>query len=128
MSFRFKMATTALLMIASAGQARSELSLSDALRAAVQASPRVSAGRARAAAAESATGAARSSYYPQVDLYATESTGFPGSTRGLSLDGLVGSPYRSGAAAGVSARMTLVDFGRASASVEGRDHEALGEK
>jgi outer membrane protein len=41
-----------------------------------------------------------------------DSTGFPGSSGGLGIGGIVGSPYRSGVGAGLVLKGTIYDFGR----------------
>ena len=87
-----------------------ELTVSDALRLAEQTDPSLKAANARVAQAEHSVGIARSDYYPRVDLEAIDSTGFPGSSGALGVEGLMGSPYRSGLGYGAVASMTLFRF------------------
>jgi outer membrane protein TolC len=89
-----------------------ELTLAEALSAAEKADPALEAARQREASAQAGVGVADSARYPVVSADAVDSWGFPGSSGALGLGGLVGSPYRSGAAAGLVARDTLYDFGR----------------
>jgi outer membrane protein TolC len=100
-----------------------ELSLAEVFRRAEARYPTLSAARARVAGAESAVGVARSAYLPTVEAAAIYSTGFPGSSGGLGIQGLVGSAYRSGLAGGLVLRQNLWDFGRTSAGVEAAREE-----
>lgn len=102
----------ALCLGAAARACARELSLAESLRLAERNSPRLRAARLRTQAAHEAVGAAEAGYAPAVSLDAADSWGFPGSSGALGLGGLVGSPYRSGAAAGLVARDVLFDFGR----------------
>ena len=95
-----------------------ELSLDESLKTAEQNSPRLKAARLEERAAHESVGVARSAYYPSVAAEAIDSWGFPGSSSHLGIGGLMGSPYRSGAAAGLVARETLFDFGRTSADIK----------
>jgi outer membrane protein TolC len=95
-----------------------ELTLAEALTAAEAHEPALKAARARELAAREGVGEAQSAYAPTVSADAVDSWGFPGSSGALGLGGLVASPYRSGAAAGLVARDTLYDFGRTGAAVD----------
>ena len=109
----------AVLSVLSVVPARArELALSEAMAAAEARDPGLRAAHAREAAAREAVGEARAGYSPVVSADAVDSWGFPGSSGALGLGGLVGSPYRSGAATGLVARDTLYDFGRTGAAVD----------
>ncbi|WP_231294609.1 TolC family protein [Fluoribacter dumoffii] len=60
---------------------------------------------------------AKAHYFPILRAEALESTGFPGSSNWLGIEGLVGSPYRSGPTAGVVAKQLIYDFGKTAAAV-----------
>ncbi len=96
-----------------------DLSLGEALAAAETYSPRLDAGRLLEQAAHEGVRAAQSYYYPSIAADAVDSWGFPGSSGYLGLGGPMGSPFRSGPAAGLTARQTLYDFGRTSSGVRG---------
>ena len=95
-----------------------ELTLAEALGQAEQNSPRLKAARLQEKAAHEGVGVARSAYSPSVAAEGVDSWGFPGSSGALGIGGLMGSPYRSGAAAGLVATDTLFDFGRTYSSVK----------
>ncbi len=61
---------------------------------------------------------AKARLYPVLNAEAMDSVGFPGSSAWLGVEGLVGSPYRSGATGGVVARQLLFDFGRTAAEIK----------
>ncbi|HVO32722.1 MAG TPA: TolC family protein [Elusimicrobiota bacterium] len=92
--------------------AMAELSLPQMLRMAEDASPDLKAALDRERAAADNIRIFQSFYYPTFDVEAIESFGFPGSSRDLGISGLMGSPYRSGPAAGVSADLELYDPAR----------------
>ncbi len=95
-----------------------ELSLADVLKAAEENSPRLKESFLKELAAHEGVGAAQAAYYPSLAGEAVDSWGFPGSSGALGIGGLMGSPYRSGAAAGVVAQDTLFDFGRTYTTVK----------
>src|SRR5579862_2839064 len=97
---------------ASAAPAIPEISVAQALRAAEAASPDLKAAIQREQAAEENIRIFKSLYYPSLNAEAIDSFGFPGSSRDLGISGLMGSPYRKGPAAGMSADLDLIDFGR----------------
>ena len=53
---------------------------------------------------------AKARLYPVFNAEGLDSTGFPGSSAWLGIEGLVSSPYRAGATGGVVARQLLLDF------------------
>jgi outer membrane protein TolC len=89
-----------------------ELSLGEVLGQAEQNSPRLKAARLQEKAAHERVGVAKSAYSPSIAAEGIDSWGFPGSSGALGIGGLMGSSYRSGAAAGLMATDTLFDFGR----------------
>jgi outer membrane protein TolC len=99
------------------GAAR-ELSLAEALSGAEQNSPKLKESVLKEQAAHEGVGAAQAGYYPSLSADALDSWGFPGSSGALGIGGLMGSPYRSGAAGGLVATDTLFDFGRTYAGVK----------
>ncbi len=101
-----------------------DLTLKEALTKAADASPEVESARLQGVAAQSRIDVARAAFLPTVNLEAVETTGFPGSTADLHLSGLVASPFRQGAAAGISATVPIWDFGRTSNAVDAAQHEA----
>jgi len=113
---RFCLAVAACLWAAGTARAR-ELTLAEALGAAERHSPALEAARLKERAAHEGVGVAQAAYLPTVAAESIDSWGFPGSSGALGVGGLMGSPYRSGAAAGLTATDTLFDFGRTYASV-----------
>ena len=111
---RFSFLTFAAVCVFSAAPARAarELTLAEALARAEGGSPRLKAALLQEKAAHEGVGAAASAYSPSIALAGLDSWGFPGSSGALGIGGLMGSPYRSGAAAGLVATDTLYDFGR----------------
>ena len=95
-----------------------ELSLAEVIGQAEQNSPRLKAALLHEKAAHEGVGAAESAYSPSVAAEGIDSWGFPGSSSALGIGGLMGSPYRSGAAAGLVATDTLFDFGRTYSNVK----------
>ena len=77
-----------------------------------QASPDLKAALDREKQAEETVGIIKSFYYPTVDAEAIDSWGFAASNSGLGIQGLMGSPFRSGAAGGLVSKLALVDIGR----------------
>lgn len=100
------------------------LSIDEVMRLAEINSPRLSADRFREIASKKSIDIARSNYYPTLSLEAIDSTGFPGSSAGTDVTGLIGSPYRSGYGAGLVAQQTIYDFGRTYYDVEASKNEA----
>jgi outer membrane protein TolC len=109
-----------------------ELSLAEVINLAEQNSPRMRASRLQEKAAHEGVGVARSVYSPSIAAEGIDSWGFPGSSGALGIGGLMGSPYRSGAAAGLIATDTLFDFGRTysnmktAENIEKIQHEGIG--
>jgi outer membrane protein TolC len=104
--------STLLLASSMRAYAAHELTLAEVLDQAEQASPRLKAAHLQEKAAHEGVGVAKSAYAPSVAAEGIDSWGFPGSSGALGVGGLMGSPYRSGAAAGLVATDTLFDFGR----------------
>ena len=95
-----------------------ELTLGEVLGQSEENSPRLKASRLQEKAAHEGVGAAQSAYSPSVSAEGIDSWGFPGSSGALGIGGLMGSPFRSGAAAGLVATDTLFDFGRTYSNVK----------
>jgi outer membrane protein TolC len=114
------LSAVAVLFAAAAANAFAdgEPSLAEAMRAAELNSPRLKAASLRSEAAREGVGAAQAAYLPSISADGVDSWGFPGSSGYMGLGGMVGSPYRSGAAADLVARDTLYDFGRTQAEVK----------
>ncbi len=110
-----------------AGEAH-EVNLSEIVERAEKMDHSISASQFQEVAADQSIHVARSQYLPTVDLEAIDSTGFSGSTSALGIGGVMGSPYRSGPAAGLLLKQTIWDFGRTSANVEAAKHELLSQK
>ncbi|MFI5349178.1 MAG: TolC family protein [Elusimicrobiota bacterium] len=103
-----------------------ELTLAEVLEQGEQNSPRLKASRLQEKAAHEGVGAAQSAYVPSIAAEGIDSWGFPGSSGAMGIGGLMGSPYRSGAAGGLVATDTLFDFGRTYSSVKtAKDFEDL---
>ncbi len=111
-----------------AADAAPEMKLQDLLRRAAEVNPEVASSRMKGVASEHRIEMARSNYYPNVTLEAVDSTGFPGSVGTLGIGGMIASPYRSGAAAGVVANVPIWDFGRTSNSVSAAEYESRSQK
>lgn len=105
-----------------------EITLRDLLKRAADVSPQIQSSRMKDVASQHRIEIARAGYMPTVNVEAVESTGFPGSVAHLGISGLLASPYRSGAAAGVSANIPIWDFGRTTNSVEAAKHDALSQQ
>src|SRR5258708_28187235 len=82
---------------ARAQSAAPELSVTQALLWAEEASPALKAARAREAQAQEAVKIAQAAYYPTFDLEAIQSYRFAGSNAALGLGGLMSSPFPGGA-------------------------------
>lgn len=89
-----------------------ELTIAEVLLAAEGFSPQLKAAAAREVQAAYDIGIAKSYYYPTVDIQGIQSYGFPGSEKGLNIEGIVDSPFRKGVAGGFVSKMTLVDLVR----------------
>jgi outer membrane protein TolC len=98
------------------------------MKSAAEVSPHVQAARLRSVAAQHRIGVAQSGFLPDVSITAADTTGFPGSTGTLGTSGLVASPFRSGAAAGIVANVPIWDFGRTSNAVDAAKHSARSEE
>src|ERR1700730_17624545 len=101
-----------------------EISLDEVLVQVDAKDPSITAARFREKASIENVGVAKSSYLPEVSLEAIDSTGFPGSSGLTGVGGLMGSPYRSGVAAGLVAKEVLWDFGQISNRVGVAEEEA----
>lgn len=109
---RLFFAVPVLLFSVPQARAAHELTLAEVLSRAERNSPRLKAARLEEKAAHEGVGAAQSAYSPSIAAEGIDSWGFPGSSGALGVGGLMGSSYRSGAAAGLLATDTLFDFGR----------------
>jgi outer membrane protein len=89
-----------------------DLSVAQVLRMAEVSSPDLKAAVERESAAEQNIRVFKSYYYPTFNAEAITSFGFPGSSRDLGISGLMGSPYRSGPAGGMTGNLELFDAGR----------------
>ena len=99
------------------------LSIDEVMHLAEINSPRLSAEKLHEFASKKSVDIARSNYFPTLNLEAIDSTGFPGSTTGADVTGLMGSPYRSGYGAGLVAQQIIYDFGRTYYDVEASNNE-----
>jgi len=84
-----------------------DLSVAQVLRMAEAASPDLKAAMERERAAEQNIRLFKSFYYPTFTAEAIDSFGFSGSSRDLGISGLMGSPFRSGPAGGVTGNLDL---------------------
>ena len=98
------------------------LTLREALDLSQKYNPDVKAAGARESQAEGQKRVEQSTYFPHLSLEALDSTGFPGSTGALGIQGLMGSPFRSGLGAGAALTQDLFDFGRTQASVRAAEY------
>lgn len=85
-------------------------------------SPQLSADRFREIAANKTVDIARANYFPTLSFEALDTTGFPGSSTGTGVTGLMDSPFRKGLAAGLVAEQVVYDFGRTYYDVEASKH------
>jgi len=90
------------------------LSISQVLQRAENVSPALQAAADRERSEQENLTILKSFYYPSLSLEAIDSYGFSGSGKELGIGGLMGSPYRSGPAAGVTSSVALLDLGRRS--------------
>lgn len=103
-----------------------EINVIEAMGLAEKADPSLGAARAVTTQFQYSIDVAKAGYYPRLDLEATDSTGFPGSSSLTGIGGLMGSPYRSGYSYGAVASMTVWDFGRTGYGVEIAKNEFQG--
>jgi outer membrane protein len=101
-----------VISIAHAADDSPTLLIMDILRRAENTSPELKAAVERENQARETIKIFQSAYYPDLNLEGIDSTGFPGSTSALGVQGIMGSPFRKGPAAGVVSKLTLYDFGR----------------
>lgn len=87
-------------------------------------SPQISASEYDNLAANQSINYAKANYYPTLNFEAIDSTGFPGSSSGTDVEGLMGSPYRQGWGYGLVAQQTLWDFGRTAYNVRAARYQA----
>ncbi len=97
------------------GEGRSSLhplTIPEVLKLAEQVSPDLKASLQRERAAQQNISILKALYLPTLNAEAIDSFGFPGSSGALGVSGLMGSPFRSGPAAGMTGSLTLFDWGR----------------
>ena len=99
------------------------ISIDKVLELAAINSPKLSVSRFQELAAKKSVAIARSNYYPTLSFEAMDSTGFPASSAGMGITGLMDSPYRSGISGGIVAQQTIYDFGRTYHDVEASKRE-----
>lgn len=102
--------------------------LATIMAAAEKASNELVGTRTEERVAEKAVSLAEGGYFPRLEADAVDTSGFPGSSGGLGIHGLVGSSYRSGYGVGLVADATLWDFGRTSAEVRQAEHLSAAQK
>lgn len=100
------------------------ISLTTVLQLAEKNSRLLSAANFREIAAAKSINVAQANYFPTLNAEAIDSAGFPGSSGLTDVGGVMGSPYRKGAAAGLVAQQTVFDFGRTAADVETAKYES----
>lgn len=105
-----------------------EISLRESLDSAQMTSPELKAAQVKEISATSDVAIAKSEYYPKIEAQAIESTGLSASNSDLGITGVMGSPYRTGFAAGVYALQTLYDFGRTANRLEQLKKAVEGQK
>lgn len=98
------------------------LTLSQAIREALQQRPLLTADTARAEAARARVGQARAGLRPRVDLQFSASEGLPGAPQ-VFIGGLAGSPFKKHVGGSVTLTQTLLDFGRTRAAVRASQAE-----
>lgn len=94
------------------------ISLDYAMCMAEKNSSSLSAAKFYEIAARKSIDVAKAAYYPTLNAEAIDSVGFTGSCNALGIEGLMGSPFRKGAAGGVVAEQIIYDFGRTFYNVE----------
>jgi outer membrane protein TolC len=100
-----------------AAMAHAELTLEETLQLALKTHPSNKVNQYLEEAAEKETQTARSAFYPQIMAMGLVTSGFPGSSAGLGVTGLMGSPYHKGPTAGFVLEQNIWDFGRTSQAV-----------
>ncbi len=105
-------------------QQNNYLTIQQALLLAEKNSPQISANEYENLAANQAINVAKANYYPTLNFEGIESTGFPGSSDGTDVQGLMASPYRQGWGYGLVAQQTIWDFGRTAYNVEAAQYQA----
>jgi outer membrane protein len=103
-----------------------EVSLNEILSQVEAKDPSIASANYREKAAQENIGVSKSNYLPTLSIEAIDSAGFPGSSSMAGVGGLMGSPYRSGLAAGVVGKQTIWDFGRTSSKVTLAEEESQG--
>ena len=88
-----------------------ELTVKEAVQAAESFSPSLKASRQREVQAQNAVAVLKAGYYPTLDAQAVQGYGMPGSNGALGIGGLMGSPFRSGPAAGIVSRWDIINLG-----------------
>lgn len=90
------------------------LSLKEVVQLTEKASPELRISSQRKQEAHLSTTVARSALLPKLDLSAADSWGYPGSSSPVPLEfgGLLTSPFRVGATAGLIGRLTIFDLGQ----------------
>jgi outer membrane protein TolC len=96
-----------------------EISIGEFLRTAWEKGPLVRGEALQNEASNQFVSAARGKWLPHVSLDAVDSTGFAAANSGLQVEGLMGSPFRSGLAGGVVVEQTIYDFGRIQSAIAG---------
>lgn len=97
-------------------------SLSEIVRLSIDNSFAFKAKQGAEKVAQSRSKVAETGYIPTVNFEAIDSSGFPASSGAMGITGLMGSPFRSGLAYGLTAKETL-DFGRTRTAIEVADKE-----
>lgn len=103
---------------------RKPISVDYAMHMAEMHSPSLSVAEFNEIAAIKSIDVARAPYFPLINAETLVSSGFPGSESALGITGLIGSPFRKGAAGGAVAEQIIFDFGRTYFNVEAAKHEA----
>lgn len=106
-------------------QPANNLTLHQALQLAENNSSQITANEYENLAADQSINVAKANYYPTLSFEAIDSTGFPGSSNGIGVEGMMGSPYRQGYGYGLVAQQTVWDFGRTSAKVKAAQYQAI---
>ena len=91
--------------------------LPEILALTLQNSPNLAVSNAKREGARFAVDSVKSKYLPTVNVEAIDSTGFGGSSGGLGVTGLMGSPFRSGYSYGAVLNQTIFDFNRSASAV-----------
>jgi outer membrane protein len=105
-----------------------ELSIRQIVDLANQYNPGLKASQTRETQAQKEVGIAKSSYLPNLSFEAIDSTGYAASSGALGISGLMGSPFRSEAAAGFVLTQDIFDFGRTYYGVKASEARAQGQE